>query len=162
MDALAVRAQARQAGHRLDHEHTLGALQRGVVAHELVAEDQCGVAAQQPSGPQAGPATQGQFVGLYHVAWEVPSMEDLLEARRKLAEAGALVGMSDHGANKSLYAKDPDGIEFEVAWVVPAALLDDEVRSGRSGVKPLDLEREKARYGAETKGGIGISIPVGA
>ena len=29
-------------------------------------------------------------------------------------EAGALVGASDHGANKSLYAVDPDGLEFEV------------------------------------------------
>ena len=37
---------------------------------------------------------------------------------------GALVGASDHGANKSLYAKDPDGIEFEVMWEVPPGLLD--------------------------------------
>ena len=33
--------------------------------------------------------------------------------------AGSLVGESDHGVSKSLYAADPDGIEFEVMWAVP-------------------------------------------
>ncbi len=99
-------------------------------------------------GPQAGPATQGQFVGLYHVAWEVPSMEDLLEARRKLAEAGALVGMSDHGANKSLYAKDPDGIEFEVMFLTPAESWGDEEREAI--IRPLDLQGEAARWAGVT------------
>ena len=33
---------------------------------------------------------------------------------------GALIGQSDHGVNKSLYARDPDGLEFEVMYLVPA------------------------------------------
>jgi hypothetical protein len=56
-----------------------------------------------------------------------------------------------------LYAKDPDGIEFEVAWIVPADRLDDEALAAR-GVRPLDITAEKRRYGATTRGGIGISI----
>src|SRR3972149_1320911 len=51
--------------------------------------------------------------GLYHLAWEVPRIEDLAAAAAVLAELGALSGMSDHGATKSLYGRDPDGIEFE-------------------------------------------------
>jgi hypothetical protein len=69
------------------------------------------------------------------------------------------VGASDHSTTKSLYAKDPDGIEFEVCWVVPAALIDDAVLAGRSSIRPLDLSREIARYGADTRGGVGVSVP---
>jgi hypothetical protein len=76
----------------------------------------------------------------------------------RLAEAGALVGASDHGTTKSLYAKDPDGLEFEVAWIVPADLLDDTALAARERIGPLDLDREKDRYGADTKGGVGISV----
>ncbi len=104
----------------------------------------------------AGPRQQG--IGLYHLAWEVDSLDDLEDHRVRLATVGALVGMSDHGATKSLYAKDPDGLEFEVVWLVPAHLLTgDEPMTTR----PLDLAAEQQRYGGSTRGGIGISIPVG-
>ena len=107
----------------------------------------------------ASPAGKGA-VGLYHLAWEVETLDDLEDHLHRLDAAGALVGMSDHGTTKSLYAKDPDGIEFEVVWLIPAHLLrGDEADDMRP--KPLDLEKEKARYGGSTRGGIGISIPVG-
>jgi hypothetical protein len=79
-----------------------------------------------------------------------------------LAERGALVGASDHGTTKSLYGRDPSGLEFEVAWVVPAALLDEAATEARKSIRPLDIAGEKARYGSQTKGGVGISAPVGA
>ncbi len=111
-------------------------------------------------GGGAGASRAGrEEVGLYHLAWEVDTLDELERLARALSEAGSLVGASDHSTTKSLYAKDPDGLEFEVAWVVPAELLDDEARSGRAGIKPLDLAAAKARYGATTKGGIGISQP---
>jgi hypothetical protein len=77
-----------------------------------------------------------------------------------LGGAGALVGATDHGTSKSVYARDPDGLEIELAWLVPAVLLDDEALAGRSrrGV-PLDLPAELRRYGAATRGGVGISVP---
>jgi catechol-2,3-dioxygenase len=107
---------------------------------------------------QAGRAT----VGLYHLAWEVQTLQDLEDHAVKLTEAGALVGASDHGTTKSLYAKDPDGLEFEVVWVIPAHLLDDDaVAQSAREIRPLDLAREKARYGADTRGGLGISVPLG-
>ena len=111
-------------------------------------------------GAGAGPSEAGRrTVGLYHLAWEVDTLAELERLAGRLSEAGALVGASDHGTTKSLYAKDPDGLEFEVAWIVPADLLDDQALAARERIGPLDLAREKDRYGADTKGGIGISVP---
>lgn len=88
-------------------------------------------------------------VGLYHLAFEIPTLADLADARDRLAELGALVGQSDHGISKSLYAHDPDGNEFEVMWQVPLDLApDDSVEAPATG--PLDLDAEIARYGART------------
>ena len=56
---------------------------------------------------------------MYHAAWEVGELTDLARARRRLIEVGSLVGQSDHGVSLSLYAKDPDGLEFELFWTVP-------------------------------------------
>ena len=101
----------------------------------------------------ASPAGR-EAVGLYHLAWEVDTLAELERLARALADAGALVGASDHGTTKSLYGKDPDGIEFEIAWIIPADLLDDQAVAGRAAIRPLDIEREKQRYGAATAGGI--------
>ncbi len=80
-------------------------------------------------------------VGLYHLAWQVHTLEDLVALRARLVQAGALVGESDHGVSKSLYAKDPDGIEFEIMWAVPRA-----DRSTGNGVWPLDLDAALKRW----------------
>ena len=69
-------------------------------------------------GPAAPNAPRGS-VGLYHLAWEVPTIEDLAAASEILGAAGALGGASDHGVSKSLYGSDPDGNEFEIMWRVP-------------------------------------------
>ena len=61
--------------------------------------------------------------------------------RARLETAGALVGAGDHGANKSLYAKDPDGLEFEVMWLVPRDLWGDEEHEAI--IRPLDLDAER-------------------
>ena len=111
-------------------------------------------------GAGAGPSAAGRAtVGLYHLAWEVDTLAELAAVARRLSQVGALAGASDHSTSKSLYAKDPDGLEFEVAWFVPAALIDDQVLAGRSSIRPLALDREIERYGAETRGGVGVSIP---
>jgi catechol-2,3-dioxygenase len=111
-------------------------------------------------GDAAGPSGAGRTtVGLYHLAWEVDTLSDLETLAARLTDAGALVGASDHSTTKSLYGKDPDGIEFEIAWIVPADRLDEIARAGRSGIQPLDLAAEIARYGATTPGGIGVSRP---
>ena len=90
-------------------------------------------------GPERGRA------GLYHLAWQVDTIQDLAVMRERLVKLGALAGASDHGATKSLYGHDPDGNEFEVMWMVPredwGAYEHDAI------VQPLDLDAELARWG---------------
>jgi catechol-2,3-dioxygenase len=112
-------------------------------------------------GSQAGPSAAGRAtVGLYHLAWEVDTLAELERLAAVLADAGSLTGASDHGTTKSLYGADPDGLEFEVAWIIPAELLDDEALQARKRIRRLDIAKEKDRYGAETQGG--IRAPAGA
>ena len=96
--------------------------------HHLGLFEQTGIAA-----PAEGVAR------MYHSAWEVGELTDLARARRRLIEVGSLVGESDHGVSLSLYAKDPDGLEFEVFWTVPEG---KPVRT-----RALDLDAELARRG---------------
>ncbi len=81
--------------------------------------------------------------GLYHLAWQVNTLEQLAALRTKLIAAGSLVGESDHGVSKSLYAADPDGIEFEVMWAVPRHNWPSGPMTTR-----LDLDAELARWAA--------------
>ena len=99
-------------------------------------------------GPDAPQPTPGS-TGLYHLAWEVPSVEDLAEAASLLTELNSLVGQSDHGATKSLYGRDPDGNEFEVMWMVPRDQWGEFDQ--RAVVAPLDLDREVARFGRSSQ-----------
>ena len=92
-------------------------------------------------GEGASPPAPGRQVGLYHAAWEVPTIDDLARAREDLTRAGALTGASDHGNSLSLYARDPDGNELEVFWMVPR----EEWESRGFGTRRLDLDGEIAR-----------------
>ena len=89
----------------------------------------------QTPGPQQGRR------GLYHLAWQVDTIDDLTAIRVSLQEARALVGESDHGASKSLYAQDPDGIEFEVMWATPQSAGPQEM-----GTRPLNLLAEQTQW----------------
>jgi catechol-2,3-dioxygenase len=89
------------------------------------------------------PRSPAHSPGLYHLAWQVNTIDELVGLRTKLLAAGALVGESDHGVSKSLYAADPDGIEFEVMWAVPRENWPEGPTTER-----LDLEAELARWTA--------------
>jgi catechol-2,3-dioxygenase len=109
-------------------------------------------------GRQAADSTAGRTsVGLYHLAWEVDTLSELRRIAGVLAARDALAGASDHGTTKALYAGDPDGIEFEISWLVPAELLTSDVRMQ---TQPLDVDAEIARYGGSTRGGVGVSVTV--
>ena len=96
-----------------------------------------GVGAQQPRPRGA--------LGLYHLAWQVDTIEELEEARLTLATLDALTGESSHGATKSLYGRDPDGNEFEVMWMLPKAHWGKYENTAPT--QPLDLPGEVARWG---------------
>jgi catechol-2,3-dioxygenase len=137
MDALTGAAFLRAPGSTNDHD--LGLFQIGSAASD------------SPAGRSS--------VGLYHLAWEVDTLGELQRISGVLSERGALVGATDHATTKALYAKDPDGLEFEVCWLVPAELLTQDIKDARVQLVPLNLAADIARFGADTRGGVGISVP---
>jgi catechol-2,3-dioxygenase len=100
----------------------------------------------------------GAYLGLYHLAWEVGTLSDLAEVRERLAVRNALVGASDHRVSKSLYAKDPSGIEFEVMWRVPAEDWAAETAEGGMTL-PLDWDATIARWGRDQVTGAAAGSP---
>ena len=83
-------------------------------------------------------------VGLYHLAWQVDTIDELEQARLMLAQLGAFTGESSHGATKSVYGIDPDGNEFEVMWMLPREAWGEYENA--APVDRLDLGAEVARW----------------
>jgi len=111
--------------------------------------------------PGGAPSLAGrQTVGLYHLAWEVDSLNTLEKLSERLAGADALVGTSDHGTTKSLYGRDPSGLEFEIVWIIPADMVTEADQAASTRIGRLDLAREIERFGRDTPSGVGISRPV--
>ena len=95
-------------------------------------------------------------VGLYHLAWQLDTIDELAAARQLLLDSGAYTGESSHGATKSLYGADPDGNEFEIMWMLPRDDWGDYEHSAT--VEHLDLAAEVARWtGVRTAGEIAVS-----
>src|SRR5262249_56231896 len=96
-------------------------------------------------------------VGLCQLAGGVGTVTEVDEIRRAVDARGALVGASDHRVSKSLYAKDPSGIEFEVMWRVPAEDWETELEQGAM-IAPLDLDAALARWGDRATGAAAGSV----
>lgn len=100
-------------------------------------------------GTSGGPRRRG--VGLYHLAWQLDTIDELVEFRQRLLDAGAYTGESSHGATKSLYGADPDGNEFEIMWMLPRDAWGEFEHT--SVVEHLDLPAELAQWsGVRTAG----------
>ena len=95
-------------------------------------------------GPDAPRPERGR-VGLYHLAWQVPTIHDIAYARLELQRVGAYTGESDHGVSKSIYAHDPDGNEFEMMYMVQREQWGEYEQ--HAVVQPLDLPAEIERFG---------------
>ncbi len=94
-------------------------------------------------GAAGGPRRRGA-VGLYHLAWQLDTIDELAEARQALLDVGALTGESSHGATKSVYGADPDGNEFEIMWMLPRA--EWGAYANAAPVDRLDLDAEITRW----------------
>jgi catechol-2,3-dioxygenase len=94
-------------------------------------------------GAAAGPKRLGA-IGLYHLAWQLDTIDELASARRAILEAGAYTGESSHGATKSVYGVDPDGNEFELMWMLPRVEWGSYAQA--APVDHLDLEAEVRRW----------------
>jgi len=95
-------------------------------------------------GPTAPPKRRGG-IGLYHLAWQVDTIDELAQARHALINAGAYTGESSHGATKSIYGADPDGNEFEIMWMLPRE--DWGPYENAAPIDHLDLSAELRRWG---------------
>jgi catechol-2,3-dioxygenase len=94
-------------------------------------------------GRHAPPKRRGG-IGLYHLAWQVDTIDELAQARQILVDAGAYTGESSHGATKSIYGADPDGNEFEVMWLLPRDAWG--AYENQAPVDALDLPGELDRW----------------
>ena len=104
-------------------------------------------------GVGAQPPRPRGSLGLYHLAWQVDTIEELEQARLTLNNIDAYTGESSHGATKSVYGKDPDGNEFEVMWMLPRDAWGEYEDS--APIDRLDLDAEVARWsGVRTAGRI--------
>jgi catechol-2,3-dioxygenase len=96
-------------------------------------------------GVGAQPPRPRGSLGLYHLAWQVDTIEELEQARHTLANLDAYTGESSHGATKSVYAHDPDGNEFEVMWMLPKTSWGEYADA--APVESLDLATEVRTWG---------------
>jgi len=95
-------------------------------------------------GVGAQPPRPRGALGLYHLAWQVDTIEELEESRLTLANLDAYTGESSHGATKSIYGRDPDGNEFEVMWMLPRAGWGEYENA--APVDRLDLAAEVGQW----------------
>lgn len=103
-------------------------------------------------GAAAPPKARGG-IGLYHLAWQLDTIDELAQARQALVDSGAYTGESSHGATKSVYGADPDGNEFEVMWMLPREAWGEYENS--APIDRLDLQAELTRWaGVRTAGEI--------
>ena len=100
-------------------------------------------------GPERGRA------GLYHLAWQLDTLDELATLRAALLDSGGYTGESSHGATLSVYGADPDGNEFELMWMLPRSAWGEYEHA--AVVERLDLEAELARWS-----GVGTADELGA
>ena len=100
-------------------------------------------------GPQRGRA------GLYHLAWQVDTLDQLAAIREALVASGTYTGESSHGATLSVYGADPSGNEFEIMWMLPRSAWGEYEQA--AVVEHLDLAAELARWS-----GVGTADELGA
>jgi len=87
---------------------------------------------------------QASAPGVFHIAFEVGTIDELEDAGRRLKEAGALMDCIEQPMHLSVYGRDPDGIPLEIVWRVPNGdwTYEDLWR------RPLDFTAVKQRWGA--------------
>jgi catechol-2,3-dioxygenase len=60
---------------------------------------------------------------MHHLALEVATEEDLVEAYKTLKESGVEIeNTMNHESQHSIYVKDPDGNRVEIYWEFPDAV----------------------------------------
>jgi len=83
--------------------------------------------------PETAADPEPDRVGMYHMAWEMASFEELEQFHARLLANGAkIAGYSDTSCNVMFF--DPDGNELEAFWELPREM---RARVGQTGSPPL-------------------------
>ncbi len=86
--------------------------------------------------PDAAADPDPERVGMYHMAWEMASFEELEHFHDRLVGSGArIVGYSDRQCNVMFL--DPDGNELEAFWEVPREILERSREPGGTALPRL-------------------------
>jgi len=84
------------------------------------------------------PGPEEKRVGMYHMAWEMDSFDDLQAMYDHLVAQGAnICGFSDSATLVSVSLFDPDGNEIEVLYELPKAEWPKERVQGAKFPRPL-------------------------
>jgi catechol 2,3-dioxygenase len=103
-------------------------------------------------------AASKNHAGVAHIALVADDFETVLGMYRRLREHGVPVSRTiDHGATKSIYFSDPDGIELEIYCEVPEF---DWRHNGMVRV-PMNIEAESAAQplSPEQARSMGLKLP---
>lgn len=103
--------------------------------------------------PGATHPVAAPYTGMYHVAIGVRSQAEFSRMLARLLHLNIQVGPTDHLMAKSLYLKDPDGLEIEITYETPdrfgrygdmskGLTLYDKQGNPHSGRGPLDITAE--------------------
>lgn len=102
------------------------------------------------------PTSAPRPAGMFHVALEVGTLDELAAVRETLDRAGVLRGAVDQGMHLSVYTADPDGIEVEIIWRAP----DDAWSYGDALTRrPLDVASARERWGGQLATGSAAGAP---
>lgn len=85
----------------------------------------------QPSAP-----------GVFHIAFEVGTIDELEDMGHRLKEANAFMDNIDQPMHLSVYGRDPDGIPLEIVWR-----------------RPLEFDAVKQRWGGSLATGSAAGEP---
>lgn len=87
--------------------------------------------------------------GMFHVALEVGTIEELEDMGSRLKEAGAFIDQVHQPMHLSVYGRDPDCLPLEIVWRIPNVdwTYQDLWR------RQLDFDAVKARWGGGLKTG---------
>jgi catechol-2,3-dioxygenase len=84
--------------------------------------------------------------GLFHIAFEVGTLDELQEIQARLQNANAFTESTHQAGHLSIYSRDPDGLAVEILWRAPRETwsYDDEMAR-----HPLDFDSAKKRWGGQ-------------
>jgi len=120
---------------------------------EILVELRGGASAVAPGHPPR--------LGLYHVAYLLPSREDLGRFLRHIAELGERAGASDHYVSEAIYLRDPDGLGIEVYADRPRSTWTTNGRELRMATVPLNVPELLAVTGDSRWNGLPSGSTVG-